>query len=76
MLVEELMTTEVVTVNREATLDEAVAQLLTHGVGSVIVVQDGNLGGIVIESDDLATRVVLTWHVALSSAGNLVRASR
>lgn len=54
MLVEELMTTDVVTVDHDATLDEAVNQLLTHGVGSVIVVEDDNPAGIVTESDALA----------------------
>jgi CBS domain-containing protein len=53
MLVEELMTTDVVTVDSDATLREAVEQSLTHGVGSVIVLADGNPAGIVTESDAL-----------------------
>lgn len=53
MLAEELMTTDVVSVDEGAMLDEVVEQLLTNDVGSVIVTDDGNLSGIVTESDVL-----------------------
>lgn len=53
MLVGELMTTDVVTVEDGAMLDEVVEKLLINGVGSVIVTDDGNLSGIVTESDVL-----------------------
>ena len=53
MLVGELMSTDVVTVDREATLAEAVERLLAHAVGSVIVLDDGDPAGIVTESDVL-----------------------
>jgi CBS domain-containing protein len=55
MLVRELMSTEVVTAPVDASLATAVAKLLEHGVGSVIVVDaDGNPAGIVTESDALS----------------------
>ncbi|MFB6138860.1 MAG: CBS domain-containing protein [Halosimplex sp.] len=53
MLVRELMATEVVTVDVDATLEDAVGKLLAEGVGSVVVVDDGSPAGIVTESDAL-----------------------
>ncbi|MFC6757966.1 MULTISPECIES: CBS domain-containing protein [Haloarcula] len=53
MQVRELMSTEVVTVGLEATLADAADRLLNAGVGSVIVVEDGEPVGIVTESDVL-----------------------
>lgn len=54
MLVSELMSTDVVTVPRAATLREAVDRLLEHDVGSVIVLsEEGHPTGIVTESDAL-----------------------
>ncbi len=54
MLVEDVMTTDVVTVSHEATLRAAVEQLLTERVGSVIVVDDdGYPVGMVTETDVL-----------------------
>jgi len=54
MLVQDLMSTEVVTVGAEASLREAVGRLLHEGVGSVVVVdENGNPGGIVTETDAL-----------------------
>ncbi|MEF8881542.1 MAG: CBS domain-containing protein [Halapricum sp.] len=54
MLVHELMTTDVVTCDADATLREAVDRLLEHGVGSVILTSDeGNPTGIITETDAL-----------------------
>lgn len=53
MLVEELMTTDVVTVDHAASLDEAVELIVECGVGSVVVVEDGYPSGIVTETDAL-----------------------
>jgi len=53
MLVEELMSTDVVTVELDATLAEAVERQLSAGVGSVVVLDDGNPCGIVTEHDAL-----------------------
>ncbi|MBX0294446.1 CBS domain-containing protein [Haloarcula nitratireducens] len=53
MLVRDLMSTEVVTVPADATLDDAVGRLLDEGVGSAVVVDGGDPVGIVTESDAL-----------------------
>ena len=54
MLVEELMTTDVVTCDENGTLREAAGELLEHGVGSVILLsEEGNPTGIVTETDAL-----------------------
>ncbi|WP_262177888.1 CBS domain-containing protein [Haloarcula laminariae] len=53
MQVRKLMSTAVVTVDVESTLDEAVDRLLGAGVGSVIVVEEGDPLGILTESDAL-----------------------
>jgi len=53
MLVKELMSTDVVTVDVDATVDEAVERVLVNDVGSVVVIEDGNPTGIVTESDAL-----------------------
>lgn len=53
MLVEDLMTTDVVTCEYEADLQTAVVRLLEKRVGSVIVMLDGDPTGIVTETDAL-----------------------
>lgn len=53
MLVSELMSTDVVTVDRESSLADAVERLVEHGVGSVVVVESGNPVGLVTETDAL-----------------------
>lgn len=54
MLVEEVMSTDVVTVPQSATLREAVERLLEEGVGSTIVMSpEGNPVGIITEADAL-----------------------
>lgn len=54
MFVRDLMSTDVVTVPRSATLREAVSNILAEGVGSVVVVnEEGNPVGIITESDIL-----------------------
>jgi len=54
MLVRDVMSTDVVTVDADATLHEAVGRLLAERVGSVVVVDDGTPAGIVTETDALA----------------------
>lgn len=54
MLVRDLMATDVVTVDREATLAEAARTMLQAGAGSIIVTTDGNPTGIVTKTDALA----------------------
>jgi CBS domain-containing protein len=52
MLVQDLMSTGVVTVPLNATVQDAAGQLLEHGVGSVIIVNDdGGPVGILTETD-------------------------
>jgi len=53
MQVHDLMSTDVVTVTVDATVATATDRLLDAGVGSVIVVEDGNPVGILTESDVL-----------------------
>ncbi len=53
MLAEDLMSTDVVTVDHAATLDDAVERLVENGVGSVVVVKSGYPAGIVTETDAL-----------------------
>lgn len=53
MLVEDVMETDIVTVETAETLGQTVERLLRHHVGSVIVVEDGNPAGIVTETDVL-----------------------
>ena len=53
MLVRDVMTTDIVTVPVEATLQTAVGELLEHEVGSVLVLEDGTPTGLVTETDAL-----------------------
>lgn len=54
MLVRDVMSTDIVTVPVDATLADAVERLLANGIGSVVVLADGNPTGIVTETDALA----------------------
>lgn len=53
MLVEDLMTTDIVTCDYDTSLRTAGVQMLENGVGSVVVVREGNPVGIVTETDSL-----------------------
>ncbi|MFB6133153.1 MAG: CBS domain-containing protein [Halanaeroarchaeum sp.] len=53
MLVEDLMTTDIVTCDYEASLQTAVVRMLEADVGSVIVEREGDPVGIVTETDSL-----------------------
>lgn len=53
MLVRDVMTTDVVTVDVDATLRAAIGRLLAEGVGSVVVTDDGTPVGLVTETDAL-----------------------
>lgn len=79
VLVRELMSTDVVTVDSSASLAEAVEQQLESGVGSVIVLNDGNPCGIVTEHDALeaalrAGRPLHSVPVAKLAHGSVVTA--
>ncbi|MFB6094760.1 MAG: CBS domain-containing protein [Halanaeroarchaeum sp.] len=54
MTVADVMTTDLVTAAREEPLQAAVSRMLDHGVGSVLVVADEDLVGLVTETDVLA----------------------
>jgi CBS domain-containing protein len=54
MLVRDLMATDVVSVDRDASLETAARAMLSAGVGSVLVTVDGTPAGIVTETDALA----------------------
>lgn len=58
MLVEEIMTTELVTCDIDASLRTAAERMLEHGIGSVIVVRDGDPFGIATETDALQAGAV------------------
>lgn len=64
MLVADVMTTDVVTVDVEAMLADAVARQLSEGVGSVVVVDGDTPMGLVTETD--ALRAAAGRGVALS----------
>ena len=53
MLVEEVMTTDLVTCDVDATVREATARMLRNRIGSVVVTRDGTPAGILTESDVL-----------------------
>jgi CBS domain-containing protein len=58
MLVEEIMSTDVVTCESDVTLQSIVVQMLKHTVGSVVVTRDGSPAGIVTETDALQAGAV------------------
>jgi len=51
LLVKEVMTTDVVTVTPDTSLDEAARLMLDRKLGCVVVVDDDRLAGILTESD-------------------------
>lgn len=53
MLVKDVMTTDVVTCDVDATLQTAVERMLEHDIGSVIVTREGDPFGILTETDAL-----------------------
>jgi len=53
MRVKDIMTTDIVTCDVEASLQVAAKRMLTNGVGSVIVTRDGDPFGILTETDAL-----------------------
>ncbi|MFB6133492.1 MAG: CBS domain-containing protein [Halanaeroarchaeum sp.] len=77
MTVREIMSTDLVTVPLEETLQETVSRMLEHRVGSAVIVRDDEAAGIVTETDVLA--VGATYErpfdeipVSRAMSGNLV----
>jgi CBS domain-containing protein len=58
MLVEDIMTTDLVTCAHDAALQTAVVRLVENRVGSVILLRDGDPTGIVTETDALRAGAV------------------
>ncbi|ERH13620.1 MAG: putative signal-transduction protein [halophilic archaeon J07HB67] len=58
MRVQKLMTTPVVTVPADASLERAVERMLTERVGSVVLTHDGDPTGILTETDAMHAGVV------------------
>jgi CBS domain-containing protein len=58
MRVRDIMTTKVITLQREATIGEAARCMTTHGVGGAPVVEGGRIVGVVSKTDllDMRTR--------------------
>jgi CBS domain-containing protein len=81
MLVRDAMTTEVVTVPADASLQQAVGRMLREGVGSAVVTRDGTPAGIVTEADTLkagylSERPFTDIPVVKAASGSLVTISR
>lgn len=80
MLVRDAMTTEVVTVEADASLQQAVGRMLREGVGSVVVTRDGDPAGVVTETDALTAgylseRPFTAIPVSKAASGSLVTVS-
>jgi CBS domain-containing protein len=58
MLVEEIMSTDVVTCEPDVTLQSVVVRMLKNTVGSVVVMRDGSPAGIITETDVLQAGAV------------------
>lgn len=76
MKVGEIMTTPVVTVERETTIHDAIESMLKNKVGSAVVVVDGNAVGILTRSDALRAAYheganLKEIQVARAMSGNL-----
>lgn len=81
MLVREAMTTGVVTVPADTSLQQAVGRMLREGIGSVLVTRDGNPTGIVTETDALkagylSERPFAKISVSKAASGSLVTTSK
>jgi CBS domain-containing protein len=53
VFVGDVMTTDIVTIDVDGSLQDAVERLLEHEVGSVVVLKDGEPAGLVTETDAL-----------------------
>lgn len=58
MQVRELMSEQVIAIKIDATLKQAASRMLDHGVGSIVVVQEGTPVGLLTQSDVLESGVV------------------
>jgi len=76
LTVREVMTTRVVTVRPEQTVEEAALLLLGHRIGGLPVVRDGELVGIITETDVLQAFLQLRGKGPLDIATSIVEIER
>jgi acetoin utilization protein AcuB len=76
LTVGEIMTKKVVTVRPEQTVEEAALLLLGHRIGGLPVVRDGELIGIITETDILQAFLQLRGKGPLDIAASIVEAER
>lgn len=78
MLVRDAMTTEVVTVEADASFQQAVGRMLREGVGSVVVTRDGDPAGAetdALTAGYLSERPFTAIPVSKAASGSLVTVS-
>jgi len=76
LTVREVMTKQVVTIGPEQTVEEAAMLLLGHRIGGLPVVRDGELIGIITETDILQAFLQLRGKGPLDIASSIVAIER
>ncbi|MBI2002155.1 MAG: CBS domain-containing protein [candidate division NC10 bacterium] len=76
LTVREVMTKQVVTIRPEQTVEEAALLLLGHRIGGLPVVRDGELCGIITETDILQAFLQLRGKGPLDVASSIVEIER
>lgn len=76
LTVREVMTKQVVTIRPEQTVEEAALLLLGHRIGGLPVVRDGELCGIITETDILQAFLQLRGKGPLDIASSIVEIER
>jgi acetoin utilization protein AcuB len=72
LTVRQIMTTRVVSIRPDQTVEDAALLLLAHRIGGLPVVQDGELAGLITESDILQAFLQLRGKGPLDIAKNIV----
>lgn len=76
LTVREIMTKQVVTIRPEQTIEDAALLLLGHRIGGLPVVQEGELCGIITETDILQAFLQLRGKGPLDIASSIVAIER
>jgi acetoin utilization protein AcuB len=76
LTVREIMAKQVVTIRPDQTVEEAALMLLAHRIGGLPVVQDGELAGIITETDLLQALLQLRGTGPLDIAASIVAIER
>ena len=76
LTVREIMTKHVVTIRPDQTVEDAALLLLGHRIGGLPVVRDGELVGIITETDILQAFLQLRGKGPLDIASSIVEAER